>query len=60
MTEYPEELKERAKKELLEQFDLLCGVKYGKIEINFNARSKSIDIVPSPHYRIEDLTDRET
>ena len=53
---YSEELKEKAREKLLEQFELLCEVGYGKIEISFNVKSKNILIVPSPYFRVDDLT----
>ncbi len=54
MTEYPEELKERAKKKLLEQFDLLCKMEYGKITVNMNKRAKVIEIIPEHHIKIRE------
>ena len=53
--EYSPELKERAKKKFLEQFELLCDVGLGKIEVHFNKKIKKIDIVPSPHFGIIEL-----
>jgi len=56
---YSEELKKKAKEKLLEQFDLLCKVGYGKIEISFNVKSKNILIVPSPYLRVEDSPNKK-
>jgi len=54
---YSQEHIKRAKEELLKQFDLLCEMEYGKIEIHFNRMAKVIEIVPSPHIKIKgDLT----
>lgn len=50
--EYSVGLREKAKEKLIEEFDKVCAVGYGKIEVHFNARTKRIDIVPSPHFGI--------
>jgi len=53
--EYPEELKEEAKRKLIEQFDNLSKIGYGEIKIQFNKDKGNILIIPSPYLRI-DLT----
>ena len=54
---YSNEIKEKAKQELLTQFENLCNIGYGKIEISFNVGKGNILIIPSPYIRIEkDLT----
>ena len=57
-SEYSEELKKRAKEKLLKKFDLLCDVGYGRIEINFNKDKQDILIIPSPHFRVGPLTNK--
>ena len=54
---YSEEHINRAKKELLRQFDLMLGQEYGKLTINMNKQSRSIEIVPEPHIRIIEKVD---
>jgi len=54
-SEYSEELKEEAKRKLIEQFDNLCKIGYGEIRIQFNKDKGNILIIPSPYLRI-DLT----
>jgi len=54
-SEYPEELKEEAKRKLIEQFDNLSKIGYGEIKIQFNKDKGNILIIPSPYLRI-DLT----
>ena len=54
--EYPEELKEEAKRKLIEQFDNLSKIGYGEIKIQFNKDKGNILIIPSPYLRIENLT----
>ena len=58
-SEYPEELKEEAKRKLIEQFDNLSKIGYGEIKIQFNKDKGNILIIPSPHLRI-DLTNIKT
>ena len=54
---YSNEIKEKAKQELLTQFENLAIIGYGKIEISFNVGKGNILIVPSPYIRIDkDLT----
>ena len=53
---YPESQKQEAKRMLLEQFDLLCKVEYGKLTVNVNKRAKMIEIIPEPHFRISEKT----
>ena len=55
-SEYPEELKEEAKRKLIEQFDNLSKIGYGEIKIQFNKDKGNILIIPSPYLRIENLT----
>ena len=50
--EYSEELKKRAKEKLLKEFEYLASADYGKIEIDFNKRSKIIEIKSQPHFVI--------
>ena len=57
--EYPEELKEEAKRKLIEQFDNLSKIGYGEIKIQFNKDKGNILIIPSPYLRI-DLTNIKT
>jgi len=52
---YSEELKEEAKRKLIEQFDNLSKIGYGEIKIQFNKDKGNILIIPSPYLRI-DLT----
>ena len=54
---YSEEHINRAKKELLRQFDLLSCQEFGKLTINMNKQSRSIEIVPEPHIRIIEKVD---
>ena len=56
--EYPEELKEEAKRKLIEQFDNLSKIGYGEIKIQFNKDKGNILIIPSPYLRIERLTNK--
>ena len=57
---YSNEIIEKAKQELLAQFENLCTIGYGKIEISFNVKSGNIVIIPSPCIRIEKvLTNRK-
>jgi len=58
--EYPEELKEEAKRKLIEQFDNLSKIGYGEIKIQFNKDKGNILIIPSPYLRIENLTNIKT
>ena len=54
---YSNEIKEKAKQELLTQFENLATIGYGKIEISFNVGKGNILIIPSPYLRIDkDLT----
>ena len=56
---YSQEHIKRAKEELLKQFDLLCCQEYGKLTLNANRQSKSLEIVLETHHRVkkdEDLT----
>jgi len=53
---YSEELKKRAKEKLLKEFEYLTSADYGKIEIDFNERSKIIEIKSQPHYVIKTQT----
>ena len=53
MTEYSKELKEKAREKLLKEFDNLCEIGYGKLEVHFNLKSKNILIIPSPYFRVE-------
>jgi len=57
-SEYPEELKEEAKRKLIEQFDNLSKIGYGEIKIQFNKDKGNILIIPSPYLRIERLTNK--
>jgi len=59
-SEYPEELKEEAKRKLIEQFDNLSKIGYGEIKIQFNKDKGNILIIPSPYLRIENLTNIKT
>ena len=52
---YSPEHIERAKEELLRQFDLLCCQEYGKLTLNANRQSKSLEIVLETHYRIKEI-----
>ena len=58
---YSNEIKEKAKQELLTQFENLCNIGYGEIRIKFSADSGNIVIIPSPCIRIDNkvLTDRK-
>ena len=58
---YSNEIIEKAKQELLTQFENLATIGYGKIEISFNVKSGNIVIIPSPCIRIDNkvLTDRK-
>ena len=55
---YSNEIKEKAKQELLTQFENLATIGYGKIEVSFNVGKGNILIIPSPFIRIDnkDLT----
>jgi len=54
---YSNELIEKAKQELLTQFENLATIGYGKIEVSFNVGKGNILIIPSPYIRIDkDLT----
>jgi len=54
---YSNEIKEKAKQELLTQFENLATIGYGKIEVSFNVGKGNILIIPSPYIRIDkDLT----
>ena len=54
---YSNDIKEKAKQELLTQFENLATIGYGKIEVSFNVGKGNILIIPSPYIRIEkDLT----
>ena len=56
---YSPEHIERAKKELLKQFNLLCGFEYGKLTLNANMQAKSFEVVLETHHRVkkdEDMT----
>ena len=55
---YSPEHIERAKEELLKQFDLLCEFEFGKITINMNRQASMIEIVPELHIRIKKNTDK--
>ena len=50
---YSNEIIEKAKQELLAQFENLCTIGYGKIEISFNVGKGNILIIPSPYLRID-------
>jgi len=52
---YSPEHIERAKEELLRQFDLLCCQEYGKLTLNANMQAKSLEIVLETHYRIKEI-----
>ena len=52
---YSQEHIKRAKEELLKQFDLLCCQEYGKLTLNANRQSKSLEIVLETHYRIKEI-----
>jgi len=54
MIEYSKEHLDRAKKELLRQFDLMTVQEFGRLAINFNRQAKVIEIVPEPHIRIKE------
>jgi len=57
MIEYSKEHLDRAKKELLRQFDLMTVQEFGRLAINFNRQAKVIEIVPEPHIRIKEKAD---
>jgi len=54
MIGYSEEHLNRAKKELLRQFDLMAQQEFGKLTCNFNRTAKIVEIVPEPHIRIKE------